>query len=94
MSDDVLDVIPFVGGAYLIHVKIDGHLVPRSISVLQTMKFAFKRGCMKLSDGNVVVSYEFAFLCCTTQFLTWYKFNKQMISICQIFINLAETSIK
>lgn len=72
---------------------VGGDLIPRPINIVRSMISVFK-SCMKLSDKNVLVSCGFSLLSCVTQFIQWYKFNNQMITICRMFINFSETSIR
>lgn len=70
-----------------------GETVSKPLTVFKTFKLVFK-GCMRFTDKNVVASCTLAVGACVTQFLPWYQFNKEMIPMCQIMINLASMSIK
>lgn len=81
------------GSGYLSHSSYQNGLIPKLLNIFKIYKYVFK-GCLKLSDGNVVISCAFAAASSVVQFLPWYSERNLFIVICQTMINIAQSTIR
>lgn len=93
VDDDFVEPVFLLGGSYFVHADPKRSLIPRPCNLYTTFKYVFKR-CMQISEGNVLISCGLTATVCLAQFILSYKFKAQMISLCQVFIRLAEASIQ
>jgi len=91
LSKDIIDKIPFIAAGWFTHIK-DGSLKVTPFMLFKIWKETYK-GCIKLSNGSIIVSCSAATIGIILSLCPWYNRRNEFIVLTQVFIKFAHTSI-
>ena len=92
LSRDTIDKLGFVGAGWLTHTA-DGSYKVTPLMIIRIYKVTY-RGCMKMSNDNIIISCSAAVISIILSLCPWYDCRNYFIFLTQVFIQFAHMSIK
>lgn len=91
-SKHTLERLPFLATGYSIYMGENGKLIPKPMRIIIIWKETFQ-GCLKMSNGNQIASCLMAFAAVGLSMWPSFEHQNHFISIAQILIRLAHSSV-